>query len=271
MKTLILYINEGFRDGKNGDEFYTRIEDIEKGLKYIDLSGKIVYCNCDDPSFSNFYKYLKENFKSLELKQLLATYYSDEPKLYTFDGKDETSEDIKSGRFQDNGDIMKRCDIVITNPPYSDKMPIQLIEMCKKYNKDFAFVGPLHLIYKKEVKKYICDGSLNSIPASVNKFLRPDGGYMNAPACWFTSLTVDMPEYKFTAKYNEEEYPKYSNCDAIECKDSKFIPGDYDGNIGVPYRFFTKLNRKQFDIVDTVPVPKINGKAIMARMIIKRK
>ena len=53
-------------------------------------------------------------------------------------------------------DVLKNngCDIVITNPPYSDKMPIQLIEMCKKYNKDFAFVGPLHLIYKKEVKKW---------------------------------------------------------------------------------------------------------------------
>lgn len=271
MKNLLIYINEAFNDAKNGDEFYTRIEDIEKGLKHINLSGKIVYCNCDNPSFSNFYKYLKENFKSLGLKQLLATYYSNEPKLFTFDGENETIEEIKSGRFQDNSDIMKRCDIVITNPPYSDKMPIQLIEMCMKYNKDFAFVGPLHLIYKKDVKQFICDGLLNSIPVSVNKFLRPNGSYMNAPACWFTSLNVDMPEYKFTAKYNEEKNPKYSNYNAIECKDSKCIPEDYDGNIGVPYRFFTKLNRKQFDIVDTLPNPKLNGKNIMARIIIKIK
>jgi len=269
MKQIFDYIIEAFNDGKNGDEFYTRIEDIEKGLKYFDLSNKIIYCNCDDPSFSNFYKYLHDNFDKLELKELLATYYSDEPKLYTFDGKNENITDIKSGRFQDNGDIMKKCDMVITNPPYSDKMPIELIEMCYKNNVDFAFVGPLHLTYKKEVREYLKQGKLNSTPATVNKFLRPNGGYMNAPACWYTNIQVEMPKYKFIKKYNENDYPKYDNYDAIECEDSKNIPEDYKGNIGVPYRFITKLNRDQFELIDTISNPKLNGKNKMSRIIIK--
>jgi hypothetical protein len=79
-----------------------------------------------------------------------------------------------------------------------------------------------------------------------------------------------MPEYKFVSLYNENDYPKYDNYDAIECKDSKKIPKDYKGNIGVPYRFFTKLNRNQFNIVDSLSNPKLNGKNIMSRIIIKR-
>ena len=270
MKYLINYINEAFNDAKNGDEFYTRIEDIEKGLKYFNLSGKIIYCNCDDPSFSNFYKYLKDNFDKLGLKQLLATYYSDKPKLYTFDGKNEISEEIKSGRFQDNEHIMKRCDMVITNPPYSDNMPVELIEMCIKNNTDFAFVGPLHLITNKKAFELVKNNKLFSTPSSVNKFLRPDGSYMNAPACWWTNIEVNIPEFKLTKTYNESDYPKYDDYDAIECNPSSDIPKDYEGKIGVPYRFITKYNKKQFEIVDMLS-PKLNGKKKMKRIIIKRK
>ena len=270
METLIDYIlNESFNDGKNGDEFYTRIEDIENGLKYFDLSGKIIYCNCDDPSFSNFYKYFYDNYSKLGIKKLIATYYSNKPELVEYDGKNEKRAPIKSGRFQDNSDIMKQCDMVITNPPYSNKMPIELIEMCYKYNVDFAFVGPLHLTYKKEVKEYLKSGKLNSIPVSINKFLRPNKTYMNAPACWYTNIQVDMPKYKFSKKYNKEDYHKYDNYNAIECGNSNDIPEDYTGNIGVPYRFITKLNRNQFEIIDTLPNPKLNGKNKMARIIIK--
>jgi len=41
------------------DEFYTQLSDIEKELvHYRDhFRGKVVFCNCDDPEFSNFYSY----------------------------------------------------------------------------------------------------------------------------------------------------------------------------------------------------------------------
>jgi len=41
------------------DEFYTQLSDIEKELvHYRDhFRGKVVFCNCDDPEFSNFYFY----------------------------------------------------------------------------------------------------------------------------------------------------------------------------------------------------------------------
>ena len=41
------------------DEFYTQLIDIENELKHYkeQFKNKIVYCNCDDPFESNFFKY----------------------------------------------------------------------------------------------------------------------------------------------------------------------------------------------------------------------
>ena len=63
------------------DEFYTRMSDIENELRHYwsHLKGKIVYCNCDDPYESNFFKYLAMRFNGLGLKKLIATCYIGSP------------------------------------------------------------------------------------------------------------------------------------------------------------------------------------------------
>lgn len=63
------------------DEFYTQLVDIEKELKYYkkQFRGKVVYCNCDDPFESNFFKYFATNFDSLGLKKLITTSYNKSP------------------------------------------------------------------------------------------------------------------------------------------------------------------------------------------------
>lgn len=63
------------------DEFYTQLVDIEKELKNYkeQFKGKVVYCNCDDPFESNFFKYFALNFKALGLKRLIATSYKPSP------------------------------------------------------------------------------------------------------------------------------------------------------------------------------------------------
>lgn len=51
------------------DEFYTQFSDIQKEIeKYIEFNpntfrNKIVYCNCDDPYESNFFRYFVLNFR----------------------------------------------------------------------------------------------------------------------------------------------------------------------------------------------------------------
>src|SRR3989338_8483027 len=63
------------------DEFYTQLIDIEKELKHYkeQFRDKVVYCNCDDPFESNFFKYFAANFNALKLKKLIATSYVKSP------------------------------------------------------------------------------------------------------------------------------------------------------------------------------------------------
>ncbi len=63
------------------DEFYTQLEDIELELKHYRkyFAGKTVFCNCDDPYESNFFKYFAMNFNYLGLKKLVATCYIGSP------------------------------------------------------------------------------------------------------------------------------------------------------------------------------------------------
>jgi len=70
----------GARKAKK-DEFYTQLVDIEKELKHYksQFRGKVVYCNCDDPFESNFFKYFAGNFNALGLKRLIATSYKPSP------------------------------------------------------------------------------------------------------------------------------------------------------------------------------------------------
>ncbi len=76
-------LNKNLRNASKAkkDEFYTQLVDIEKELKHYkdQFRGKIVYCNCDDPYESNFFKYFASNFNALGLKKLITTSYSGSP------------------------------------------------------------------------------------------------------------------------------------------------------------------------------------------------
>ena len=67
------------------DEFYTQYVDIQKEIEaYLEFDpdtfrGKVVYCNCDDPFESNFFKYFAANFNKLGLKKLITTSYDGSP------------------------------------------------------------------------------------------------------------------------------------------------------------------------------------------------
>ena len=73
--------NLGKAGKAKNDEFYTQIIDIEKELKHYkdQFRGKTVYCNCDDPFESNFFKYFAANFNALGIKKLITTSYVPSP------------------------------------------------------------------------------------------------------------------------------------------------------------------------------------------------
>ena len=75
--------NEDLRNANKvkNDEFYTQLSDIEKELNHYkeQFKGKVIFCNCDDPYESNFFKYFAMNFNFLGLKKLIATCYESSP------------------------------------------------------------------------------------------------------------------------------------------------------------------------------------------------
>ncbi len=82
------------------DEFYTQLPDIEAEMRHYreQFRDKVIFCNCDDPYESNFFKYFAMNFNFLGLKKLIAASYSDSPvagqQLSLFDVK---SLDVPNG------------------------------------------------------------------------------------------------------------------------------------------------------------------------------
>lgn len=96
--------------------------------------------------------------------------------------------------------------------------------------------------------------------------------------CWLTNLhhsNRDVP-LQLTKQYDPEKYPRYSNCDAIDCGKTADIPVDYDGIIGVPISFLSKHCPKQFDLIgfrkgDDGKDLQINGRFPYFRVLIRKK
>ena len=76
-------VNDGLSQARANkkDEFYTQLPDIENEMRHYrkHFKDKVIFCNCDDPFESNFFKYFVLNFNRLGLKKLIATCYSGSP------------------------------------------------------------------------------------------------------------------------------------------------------------------------------------------------
>lgn len=243
------------------DEFYTQYEDIEKELSNYTkhFYNKTIYCNCDNPKFSNFIKYFVDNFEILHLKKLICTYLSDNtdnsPAVATvfYNLKDFETIPLKG-----NGDFMSpeclaflnNADIIVTNPPFSKAG--QFLELLFNYNKKFLIIGHLNLIGYKNLFSKFKNNEFWFGYNSVNKFLIPEGGTKTfGNIYWYTNLTVSKnnKEIELTEYYSPEKYPKYNNYDAINVDKVSQIPKDYNGIMGVPLSFVTKFCPQQFEII----------------------
>ena len=262
------------------DEFYTQLTDIEKELKHYKahFKNKVIFCNCDDPKQSNFWKYFHLNFNHFGLKKLIATHFHETEPTYKieYDGSDDN--DCEVGNItplKTNGDfrspecieLLKEADIIVTNPPFSQFRPYvaQLID----YDKKFIIMGNNNAITYKEFFPLLKDNKVwlgftsnktcvfrvppeynhdDKITSDIN-----DGNYYGkVPAIsWFTNLDI-IKRHEFLdliEKYTPEKYPKYDNYDAINVDKVLDIPVDYDGVMGVPITFLDKYNPEQFEII----------------------
>jgi hypothetical protein len=278
---------------KKDDEFYTLYEDIEKELIYFkdDFKDKTIYCNCDDVKISNFYKYFKDNFEKLELKQLIATNYQENNIIYeTILNKDLKEKKIKlkgNGDFRnkENIDILKKSDIIITNPPFS--LFREYLDQLIEYNKKFLIVASKNALTYDKTFNYIKN---NQISLSYNKskgsmyFITPQNNELKSVgSIWLTNIKdIDIPFLKLEKNYFNEKN-LYQHCENLDCKGininkTKDIPFNYDGVMAVPITFLLKYNKKQFkilgldkDLTNNKNRCIIDGKKKYARVMIKNK
>ena len=162
-------------------------------------------------------------------------------------------------------EFLKEADIVVTNPPFS--LFREYVAQLIKYDKKFLIIGPTNAISYKEIFPLIRDNKLwlgHGFNAGNAYFKVPKAseyakgvydektGLVKFRNCtWFTNLDhkkrhEDLILYK---QYNDDEYPKYDNYDAIDVSKTANIPLDYDGVMGVPITFLDKYNPNQFEII----------------------
>lgn len=167
------------------DEFYTRLEDIDRELRHYrsHFKNKTIYCNCDDPRLSNFFHYYSYNFEKLGLKKLITTGYKNQDRdLFSKNDSERAAKLIYEGDINKNrkpdpeeigvtylkgdGDfrsqeaikLLKEADIVCTNPPFSlfRDYVAQLLE----YDKKFLIIGHQNAITYKEFFPYLRENKI---------------------------------------------------------------------------------------------------------------
>ncbi len=157
------------------DEFYTKLEDIQAEIPYYakHFAGKVVYLNCDDPRYSNFFKYFVDEFHNLQLKAVIASgfeglqqgllgetcakgvwadYYGEEQDpLSSLPGKAKlrAMDDTGDFRGEEARSLLERADIVVTNPPFSQFR--DYFSMLVESDKKFIVLGNMNAVTYVEV------------------------------------------------------------------------------------------------------------------------
>ena len=253
------------------DEFYTQLSDIEDELRHYSshFRDKVVYCNCDDPRVSNFFQYFAMRFEGLGLKKLITTCYKNRSMdLFSqhdveqairmeYEGDQDGNlradpHEISVHSLQGDGDfrspecieLLKRSDIVVTNPPFS--LFREYIAQLIAYNKKFLILGSMNAITYKDVFPLIQGNKIwlgyhtgareYRVPESyLGRIARIDDEGRRfvkmGNTVWFTNLEHNkrQKEMILYKSYTPEEYPKYDNYDAIEVGRVDEIPKNWGG------------------------------------------
>ena len=183
--------------------------------------------------------------------------------------------------------LLNKCDIVVTNPPFS--LMKEFIPLLMKSDKKFIILGNVNHITLSEIKPFVLHNSLwlgytsghfwfrvpDYYEAKGTDYKQDEYGHKwrrMGNSCWFTNLDIPKRHIPLDlyAKYSDEKYPHYDDFDAIECGTTKDIPEDYYGMIGVPITYLPYHCTDQFEILEIV-TPKINNKSKYKRLLIRRK
>ena len=280
--------NLGAAKAAKNDEFYTQWGDIESEMQaYLEYDpdvfrGKEILLPCDDPDWSNFTKYFTERFEQLGLKKLISTSYAADGgngKVFVLEGENEPQWGYLAGDGDFRSDevtaLRDEADMVITNPPFSlfREFMVWLVEG----GVEFSAIGNMNAIACKEIFPLIkgnemwlgasrmgakCFALPSNAPAKASQYEENGVRFQNfGNIAWFTNIehgrrheplvlmTMEDNLLYGSKRVRSAGYPKYDNYDAIEVPETKAIPSDYDGVMGVPVSFLDKYSPEQFEIV----------------------
>ncbi len=214
------------------DEFYTQLGDIEKELRHYKhhFRDKVVYCNCDDPYVSNFFRYFALNFEVLGLKKLISTCYRSQSLDLFSTGDSATAitltysgdadgnllpdaDEVIQAPLRGDGDfrsaecveLLREADVVVTNPPFS--LFREYVAQLMEHDKKFLIVGNHNAITYKDVFPLIQQNRMwlgynsgdmkfmvpDHYPERATRFWVDDTGQKwrsLGNACWFTNLDI---------------------------------------------------------------------------------
>ena len=280
--------NLGAAKTAKNDEFYTQWNDIENEMQaYLEYDpdvfrGKVVLLPCDDPEASNFTKCFAERFEQLGLKKLISTSYAADGgngKAFVIEGENEPQWGYLAGDGDFRSDevtaLRDEADVVITNPPFSlfREFMVWLVEG----GVEFSVIGNMNAIACKEIFPLIkgnemwlgasrmgakCFALPSNAPVKANQYEENGVRFQKfGNIAWFTNIEYGRRHEPLVLMSMEDNllygskrvrsagYPKYDNYDAIEVPETKAIPSDYDGIMGVPVSFLDKYSPEQFEIV----------------------
>lgn len=250
---------------KKDDEFYTRYEDVAaEAFSMADVfHGKQVYCNCDNPAYSAFWRFFHTNFQKLGLRGLTATFLQSNGVSFRMDYRGGADSDCSQGKrtiLQGDGDfrskeclaILQESDIAATNPPFS--LLREYIKVLQTMRKDFLIVGNMNAVSYRDIFPLFQTNQIRIGETVPSHFLRPDGSIKKfGNTVWFTNLAMEkLYERPFLATgktYTETQYPSYLNCNAVHVPRLDLIPEQYSGIMGVPISIFRYYNPNEFQIL----------------------
>ena len=161
-----------------------------ENLKLSQFAGKSVYCNCDTEK-SEIYKLAKANFKTWQLKSLVATGYVKGGKgvKVVYDGETETISQLEGDGSYDSAEsteILEHSDILMTNPPFS-KLG-KFIPFVLERNKDFVIIANMMAL----TIKYSLVGKINLCSRFIGgaTFTRPAGDTATVMCVAATTLDI---------------------------------------------------------------------------------
>ena len=202
------------------DEFYTRMEDVEKELSMYPTKiwkDKVVFCNCDDAigskrdytDSSAFALYFIKHFFRLKLKKLICTHYSGKVDLFnagtkgyifTKDGANEMFDTPKgyNGGFEETESLRilnEEADIVCTNPPFS--RAIEYWQILIRSQKKFIIISNITNCVTTAFIPYFMDKKAWAGYTRVDWYLNPKRVAVEAAGHFFTNFPIkDRPNIK---------------------------------------------------------------------------